>query len=77
MALQYPPHVVAVACLYLAALLSTFEQSETQVLPGCRSNREIVAILGDHGPWEKRFQAQIDDLEGEASYISLLPILIQ
>jgi CTD kinase subunit beta len=64
-ALQYPPHVVAIACLYLAALLSTFEQSDSQGTPECRSNREIVAILGDHGPWEQKFQAQVDDLEGE------------
>ncbi|KAH9037156.1 cyclin-like protein [Lactarius hengduanensis] len=71
-ALQYPPHVVAIACLYLAALLSTFEQSETQVPPGCRSNHEIVTILGDHGPWEKKFQAQVDDLEG-GGFIRLHP----
>jgi CTD kinase subunit beta len=70
-ALQYPPHVVAIASLYLAALLSTFEQSETQAPPGCRSNREIVATLGDHGPWEEKFRAQVDDLEGRASCISL------
>jgi CTD kinase subunit beta len=63
-ALQYPPHVVAIACLYLAALLSTFEQSETQVTPECH---EIVAILGDHGLWERKFQAQVDDLEGDTS----------
>lgn len=65
MALQYPPHVVAVACIYLAALLSTFEQSETRAPHGCSSNHEIVAILGDHGSWEKKFQAHVDDLEGE------------
>lgn len=76
MALQYPPHVVAIACLYLAALLSTFEQSDTQVPTGCRSNDEIVAILRDHGPWEEDFQAQVDDLEGEASCISPLSMLI-
>jgi hypothetical protein len=64
-ALQYPPHVVAIACLYLAALLSTFEQSETQTSPGCRSDHEIAAMLGDYGPWENKFQAQVDDLEGE------------
>jgi len=73
-ALQYPPHVVAIACLYLAALLSTFEQGETQLPPGCRSNREIVAILGDHGPWEKTFQAQVDDLEAISH--ALLDLLI-
>ncbi|KAI0300364.1 cyclin-like protein [Russula brevipes] len=62
-ALQYPPHVVAIACVYLAALLSTFEQNETHTPRGCCSNHEIVATLGDHGPWEKKFQAQVDDLE--------------
>ena len=64
MALQYPPHVVAIACIYLAALLSTFEQSEARPPANCRGNHEIVAMLGDHGPWEKQFQAQVDDLEG-------------
>ena len=64
MALQYPPHVVAIACIYLAALLSTFEQNETRPPTDGRSNHEIVALLGDHGPWEKQFQAQVDDLEG-------------
>ncbi|KAH8989649.1 cyclin-like protein [Lactarius hatsudake] len=73
-ALQYPPHVVAIACLYLAALLSTFEQSETQVPHGCRSNHEIVTILGDHGPWENKFQAQVDDLEAISH--ALLDLLI-
>lgn len=65
MALQYPPHVVAIACIYLAALLSTFEQNETRPQFECRSNHEIVEILGDHGPWEEEFQAQVDDLEGK------------
>ena len=66
MTLQYPPHVVAIACIYLAALLSTFEQNETRPPSGGRSNHEIVALLGDHGPWEKKFQAHVDDLEGKS-----------
>ena len=65
-ALQFPPHVVALACIYLAALLSTFEQNEAHAPLGDHSNNlEIVATLRDHGPWEEKFQAQVDDLEGE------------
>ncbi|KAH9980355.1 cyclin-like protein [Lactifluus volemus] len=58
-ALQYPPHVVSIACLYLAALLSTFEQSETRTSPECRSDHEIAAILGDYGPWENKFKRKL------------------
>ncbi len=64
-ALQFPPHVVALACIYLAALLSTFEQNETNGPDETQNNLRIVTILRDHGPWEKKFQAQVDDLEGE------------
>jgi CTD kinase subunit beta len=64
-ALQYPPHVVAIACIYLAALLSTFEQNETHPPLEYHSSHEIVGMLGEHGPWEKKFQAQVDDLEGK------------
>ena len=65
-ALQFPPHVVALACIYLAALLSTFEQNDANAPPESQNNIKIVATLRDHGPWEKKFQAQVDDLEGEA-----------
>ena len=64
-ALQFPPHVVALACVYLAALLSTFEQNDANAPPESQNNLKIVATLSDHGPWEKKFQAQVDDLEGE------------
>ena len=37
---------------------------ETRPPTDYRSNHEIVVPLGDHGPWEKQFQAQLDDLEG-------------
>jgi len=73
-ALQYPPHVVAIACIYLAALLSTFEQNDASPSLECRSNHEIVAVLGGHGPWEKQFQAQVDDLEAISH--ALLDLLI-
>jgi CTD kinase subunit beta len=74
-ALQFPPHVVALACIYLAALLSTFEQNDANASPESQNNIKIVATLRDHGPWEKKFQAQVDDLEGEAWHRStILPL---
>jgi CTD kinase subunit beta len=71
-ALQYPPHVVALACIYLAALLSTFEQNEAHAPLGHHNNHDIVATLRDHGPWEEKFQAQVDDLEGERTFTTLI-----
>jgi len=74
-ALQFPPHVVALACIYLAALLSTFEQNEAHAPLGDHTNNlEIVATLRDHGPWEEKFQAQVDDLEAISH--ALLDLLI-
>jgi CTD kinase subunit beta len=73
-ALQFPPHVVALACIYLAALLSTFEQNDANAPPESQNNLKIVATLRDHGPWEKKFQAQVDDLEAISH--ALLDLLI-
>lgn len=73
-ALQFPPHVVALACIYLAALLSTFEQNDANASPESQNNLKIVATLRDHGPWEKKFQAQVDDLEAISH--ALLDLLI-
>ncbi|OCH84912.1 cyclin-like protein [Obba rivulosa] len=61
--LEYPPHVVALACLYLAALLSSFEQGTSPERPGCNSSHQIAATLGKPGKWEQQFQAHIADLE--------------
>ncbi|KAH9941071.1 cyclin-like protein [Amylocystis lapponica] len=61
--LQYPPHVIALGCLYLAALLSSFERGTSPELPGFHTSHQIAATLGKPGPWESQFQAQIQDLE--------------
>ncbi|ETW81680.1 hypothetical protein HETIRDRAFT_51297 [Heterobasidion irregulare TC 32-1] len=61
--LQFPPHVVALACVYLAALLSSFEHDVVPAKPGCLSDSELAEQLGKHGPWERKFQAQVEDLE--------------
>lgn len=61
---MFPPHVVALACLYLAALLSSFEQGTSPEQSGFHSSHEIAATLGNSGEWESQFQAHIEDLDG-------------
>lgn len=73
--LSYPPHVVALACLLAAALLSSFEQGTIPAQPGLHTPHEIVATLGQHGEWEKQFQTRIEDLEEIAH--NLIDLLIQ
>ena len=63
--LSYPPHVVALACLYLAALLSSFEQGQVPAQAGLRNAHEIAKLLGDRGQWETQLQARVEDLEGQ------------
>ncbi|KAJ7695650.1 cyclin-like protein [Mycena rosella] len=73
--IQYPPHIVALAGLYVAALLSSFGQPPTQEDPGTRTAHEIADILGKNGDWEEKYQAQVDDLEGIAHIV--IDLLIQ
>ena len=69
--LSYPPHVIALACLYLSALLSSFEQVPTPAQPSCRTAHELAETLGRRGNWETKFHCQVEDLEG-APRISLI-----
>lgn len=64
MNLSYPPHVVALGCLYLAALLSSFEQSPSEEPEGHHSAHDIATTLGSRGSWEQKYQSQVGDLEG-------------
>lgn len=62
---MFPPHVVAIACIYLAGLLSTFEQEPSPPeVPGCRTAREIAEILKTPGEWESTFRCHVEDLDG-------------
>ena len=70
--LSYPPHVVALACLYLAALLSSFEQEPVPAPAGFRNAHEVAKVLGDRAKWENQFQARVEDLEGRFDSIMLL-----
>lgn len=64
--IQFPPHVVALGGLYSAALLASFERITS---PGDSSSFHIVKILSTRGGWETKFQARVEDLEGEFQYI--------
>src|SRR5207247_1850873 len=72
--LQYPPHVVALACLYLAALLSTFEMPQSDEH---QSSRDIAAKLGQKGDWEDQYFTQASDLEGKPLVLCLLKLKIE
>jgi CTD kinase subunit beta len=61
--LKYPPHVVALGSIYVASLLSSFEQPPSPEQSGYRSSHEIAATLSE-GQWEQDFQSQVEDLEG-------------
>jgi len=73
--IQYPPHVVALGGLYVAALLSSFEQPMAAERPGYKTSHQIAAILSRRGEWEQKFQAQVEDLEVIAH--AVIDLLIQ
>ncbi|TRM64209.1 cyclin-like protein [Schizophyllum amplum] len=64
--LQYPPHTVALGSIYVAALLSSFEQPHEEEHPDTTSSHDIAQMLHEHGAWEASFQCQVDDLEAIA-----------
>ncbi|KAG6837180.1 hypothetical protein H0H93_013407 [Arthromyces matolae] len=61
--IQYPPHTIAVGSIYVAALLSSFEQPVPPTEEGCLSPHELAAYLGKRGEWEQQFRSQVEDLE--------------
>ncbi|KIK57272.1 hypothetical protein GYMLUDRAFT_75771 [Collybiopsis luxurians FD-317 M1] len=69
---EYPPHTVALGSLYVAAILSSFEQPESEEQ---QANLKMAGTLGQHGEWEDRFQAHLEDLEAIAHII--VDLLIQ
>ena len=63
--LQFPPHVIAIACLFLASLLDSFEKPPPDGdMEGHTSSHDLVKLLGDHGKWEETYQARVEDIEG-------------
>lgn len=71
--LQYPPHTLALGGLYVACLLTSFEQqpsSDDQLIA-----EELVKRLKQGGDWERKFQSQVEDLEGEQKSHVYIPLI--
>lgn len=65
--LQYPPHSIALGGLFVACFLLSFEQPnsddpEKQIAEG------ITQRLRQKGDWERKFQTQVEDIEGEVGF---------
>lgn len=65
--LEYPPHAIALASLYLAGLLSTFETNATPSDELVKT-QEFVDFLSQPGDWEAKYLVKVDDLEGKDTY---------
>lgn len=65
--LTYPPHTVALGCLYLAALLITFEQpsppSSQTFQQQVMTPTQLISLLTQGGEWEDQFNIDADHLE--------------
>ncbi|KAG8764030.1 hypothetical protein FRC12_008329 [Ceratobasidium sp. 428] len=81
--LQYPPHTIALGCIYLAALLMSADPNAPATSPSydTRDNsfrRDdpaiIVATLTHPGEWENRFFSRVEHLEDIAH--ALLDLLL-
>jgi hypothetical protein len=62
--LEYPPHCVALACIYLAGLLASFEVGASSPSDELTRAKSMVDTLSEPGDWEGRYLVQVDDLEG-------------
>lgn len=65
--IEYPPHVVALGSIYVAAILGSFEQPEGEEQ---KVNLALAGSLGQHGEWEQKFQAHLEDLEGSLKSVN-------
>ena len=65
MPLLFPPHVIAVASIFLAARLDSLDGvGGAPAADGQRSSQEISELLGNCGPWEQKYRTEARDLEG-------------
>lgn len=65
--IEFPPHLVALSCLYLASHLLTFHIPAPAIWPPDREHDricEIAVMLNNKGDWEQRYHADVSDLEG-------------
>ena len=65
--LIYPPHTVALGCLYLSALLMTFEQTPPPPSQTFQQQAmtplQLISLLARGGEWEDQFNIDADHLE--------------
>ncbi|KAF9777636.1 cyclin-like protein [Thelephora terrestris] len=65
--LMYPPHTVALGCLYLAALLTTFEQPPPPTSQTFQQEAmtplQLISLLTQGGEWEEQFTIDANHLE--------------
>jgi len=64
--LLYPPHNVAVASIYLAGVLLSFESTGNaeDSTTNYRTNAEVADLLGKTGHWESRYHCRLEDVQG-------------
>ncbi|QRV92530.1 Cyclin, N-terminal domain [Ceratobasidium sp. AG-Ba] len=81
--LQYPPHTIALGCIYLAALLMSADPNAAAVSPSYDTREHsfrrddpamIVATLTHPGEWENKFFSRVEHLEDIAH--ALLDLLL-
>ncbi|KAF8606775.1 cyclin-like protein, partial [Ceratobasidium sp. AG-I] len=81
--LQYPPHTIALGCIYLAALLMSADPNASATSPTYDSREHsfrrddpamIVATLAHPGEWETKFFSRVEHLEDIAH--ALLDLLL-
>jgi CTD kinase subunit beta len=69
--LLFPPHVIAVASIYLAARLDSVDGAGgTPAADGQRSSQEVSEFLGNRGSWEQKYRTEVQDLEGDKCLLS-------
>lgn len=72
---MYPPHTVALGCLYLAALLTTFEQPPPPTSQTFQQEAmtplQLISLLTQGGEWEEQFNIDADHLERKPT---ILPV---
>jgi CTD kinase subunit beta len=62
--LEYPPHSVALASIYLSGLLASFEVVAPALSDEMVKTKAIVDLLSARGDWEDKYLVKVDDLEG-------------
>ncbi|KIM25752.1 hypothetical protein M408DRAFT_73915 [Serendipita vermifera MAFF 305830] len=61
--LQYPPHAVALASIYLAGLLASFEVVTPAASEEMVKTKALVDLLSESGDWEEKYLVKVDDLQ--------------